>query len=435
MDYSYKIQMEQKLKKLFDKGMFINRQVVIFGSNEPAEQMIDVLETLDVQVKFLLDNNKKKAGMFLKKIPIKKPEDAIRKFQNDILILIISKHYYEMLEQLENYGYQEGIHVIKVVNMSRFANNSLSEETFSLYQEKVISGENIYYDIKLKYPEMDYLFILPVKAIGDVFLGAYYAYNYSINRKISNPVFAVTGEVSKKAVLAVGYDKVISFTIEEMDCLERFYLLCPEEYPVMEVNHQKPYTCGLRKIGNYKKIDFASLFFYGIYELEGNIQGRKIEKKQESIIYTEELFIQNNLPESNTVILAPYAKAASKIEMKFWECLANALKEEGYTVCTNVASKEETAVPGTYPLAFSLEYAKDVLEMAGYFIGLRSGFCDLVSQAKCKKIIFYPDRVYTANKFIDFFSLANMGLADDVTEIVFCSERQQEILKQILQSF
>lgn len=435
MDYSYKIQMEQKLRELFDKGIFTNRQVVIFGSNEPAEQMIDILETLNIKVKFLLDNNKKKTGMFLKGIPIKKPENAIEKFQNDILILIISKHYYEMLEQLENYGYQEDIHVIKVVNMSRFANNSLSEETFNLYQEKVISGENIYYNIKSKYPEMDYLFILPVKAIGDVFLGACYAYNYSINQKISNPVFAVTGEVSKKAVLSMGYNKVISFTIEEMDCLERFYLLCPEEYPIIEINHQKPYTCGLRKIGNYNKIDFASLFSYGIYELEENVQGKRIEKSQEKTVYAEKLFVQNNLSKNNTVILAPYAKTAARIEMQFWECLANSLKEKGYTVCTNVASKEETAVPGTQPLSFSLEYAKAVLETAGSFIGLRSGFCDLISQTECKKIIFYPDRIYNSNKFIDFFSLANMGLADDITEIVFCSEQQQEILEQILELF
>lgn len=435
MDYSYKVQMKQKLKEMFDSGKFQDRRVTIFGSNEPAEQMITFLGTLNIQVEFLLDNNKKKVGGFFNGIPIKKPEDVLGKFQNDILILIISKHYYEMLEQLQNFGYQENIHIIKVVNISSFASNSLSEKTFELYKNNAILGENIYYNIKLKYPEMDYLFILPVRAIGDVFLGAYYAADYIVNNGISNPVFVVAEDVSKKAVMALEYDKVVSITLEEMGFLERFYLLSTDEYPIIEVNHQKPYTCLLRRIGNYKKLDFASLFCYGIYELKGEVKGRKLKKNRWKIAYTKEVFTQYNLQENKTVILAPYAKAAARIEMQFWECLAENLKEKGYIVCTNIAGAEEIAITGTQPFSFSLEYAKEVLETAGYFIGLRSGFCDLVSQAECKKVIFYPDRIYATNEFIDFFSLSNMGLADDVTEIVFYKEKQQEILNQVLALF
>lgn len=435
MNYKYKIEMKKKLKELFDKGTFDGRYIVIFGCNEPAEQMIDFLETLNVKIEALLDNNRKKIGGFLKKIPIKKPEEVIGNFRNDVLVLIISKHYYEILEQLENYGYKENIHIIKVINISKFANNSLSEDTFNQYKEKVFLGEKIYCDIKFRYPEMDYLFIFPVKAIGDVFLGVYYAYNYIIKKKIFNPVFVVIGEISKKVVMAAGYNKVVFLKFEEMDCLEKFYLLCSEEYPIIEVNHQKPYTCCLRKIGNYKKIDFASLFYYGIYELEGDIQGNKMEKNIKNVADAELLFIQYNLTKGNTVILAPYANTAASIEISFWKCLANSLKEKGYNVCTNVANEEEMAIPGTQQLAFSLECAKEVLEMAGYFIGLRSGFCDLISQAKCKKIIFYPDRIYNTNKFIDFFSLINMKLAEDIVEIIFYSEQNQKILEQVLALF
>ena len=41
--------------------------------------------------------------------------------------------------------------------MSRFANNSLSEETFEQYQKSALQGEIFYRDIQLKYPEMDFL--------------------------------------------------------------------------------------------------------------------------------------------------------------------------------------------------------------------------------------------------------------------------------------
>ena len=48
------------------------------------------------------------------------------------------------------------------------------------------------------------------------------------------------------------------------------------------------------------------------------------------------------------------------------------------------------------------------------------------------KIIFYPDRIYGTNEFIDFFSLSNMGLSDDITEIVFCKEKQEKIIEELL---
>ncbi len=432
MDYNYQAQMQKKLTQMLEEGLFQNRCITVFGSNEPAEQMIAFLKKANIQVEFLLDNNKKKIGSFFEGIPIKKPEEALGKFRQDILILIISKHYYEMLEQLQDLGYKEDTHVIKVVEMSRFANNSLSEETFEQYQKSALQGEIIYRDIQLKYPEMDFLFVFPVKAIGDVFLGTYCAIEYSANQGIFHPIFAVVGEGSKKTVMALGYKEVVSMTQEEMNCLERFYLLCEENIPILAVNHKKPYTCGLGRIGNYNKLDFASLFQYGLYELKEDIRNKRTEKNQEKISYAKELLIKHQLPQHKTVILAPYAKTAARIEMQFWEHLADALKKKGYSVCTNVGTAEEVAVLGTQPLDFSLEYAKEILEIAGTFIGLRSGFCDLISQAECKKIIFYPDRIYGTNEFIDFFSLSNMGLSDDITEIVFCKEKQEKIIEELL---
>ena len=78
---------------MLEEGLFQNRCITVFGSNEPAEQMIAFLKKANIQVEFLLDNNKKKIGSFFEGIPIKKPEEALGKFRQDILILIISKHY------------------------------------------------------------------------------------------------------------------------------------------------------------------------------------------------------------------------------------------------------------------------------------------------------------------------------------------------------
>jgi len=63
-----------------------------------------------------------------------------------------------------------------------------------------------------------------------------------------------------------------------------------------------------------------------------------------------------------------------------------------------------------------LTEAISIVEAAGIFIGLRSGLCDVISSAKAEKIIIYPDRVYQGGKYIDFYSLKNMGLSEEAEE-------------------
>ena len=69
---------------------------------------------------------------------------------------------------------------------------------------------------------------------------------------------------------------------------------------------------------------------------------------------------------------------------------------------------------------FPLDMAPQWIEKAGYFIGVRSGFCDVVSGAKATKIVLYgsQDRFFNGSAF-EYFSLKSMGLSEDVVEILF----------------
>ena len=44
MDYNYQAQMQKKLTQMLEEGLFQNRCITVFGSNEPAEQMIAFLK-------------------------------------------------------------------------------------------------------------------------------------------------------------------------------------------------------------------------------------------------------------------------------------------------------------------------------------------------------------------------------------------------------
>ena len=55
-------------------------------------------------------------------------------------------------------------------------------------------------------------------------------------------------------------------------------------------------------------------------------------------------------------------------------------------------------------MEFPLEIANSVVEYAGYFIGLRSGLCDVISNSKSKKIIIYPKAKIGETRLIDYYS-------------------------------
>lgn len=107
------------------------------------------------------------------------------------------------------------------------------------------------------------------------------------------------------------------------------------------------------------------------------------------------------------------------------------LKEQGYKVCTNSGGDSEPAIEGTIPLFFDIRYALETVEAAGYVVGLRSGLCDVISTAKAKKIIIYPDRFYGPDSFINFFSLNRMNLCDDAVELVW-KDNVEEMLELVL---
>jgi hypothetical protein len=139
--------------------------------------------------------------------------------------------------------------------------------------------------------------------------------------------------------------------------------------------------------------------------------------------YVRELFTQKALPKGRTVIIAPYANSAKMLPPWFWEKLTRSLSQMGYKVCVNINSKTEiNPFTDIEEISFSYKESVAVLEYAGFFIALRSGLCDIVSSAKCKKIILYPEPAavfdYLTHRCdMEFSSLRRMGLSDDAIEI------------------
>lgn len=115
-----------------------------------------------------------------------------------------------------------------------------------------------------------------------------------------------------------------------------------------------------------------------------------------------------------TVLIAPEANSVTQLEADLWNKVIEGLRQKGYAVIVNIKKNGAYRAP-----SYFCTYAESVplLEYAGFFIGLRSGFCDIVSSAKCQKVIVYPARTRTVNYSehrteIEFCGLKVMGLID-----------------------
>ena len=125
-------------------------------------------------------------------------------------------------------------------------------------------------------------------------------------------------------------------------------------------------------------------------------------------------FEQFNLPVGKTAILAPATSSSPQADFP-WDVLAVELKRAGWCVCANSA-KNDRPISGAIELDFPLEEAIPTLDLAGWLISMRSGFCDLVSSSSCRMSLLYPKDGGWAGQFLAGSSLQCMGLRESVLE-------------------
>ena len=81
---------------------------------------------------------------------------------------------------------------------------------------------------------------------------------------------------------------------------------------------------------------------------------------------------------------------------------------------------DEKPLDRTEAISPSLLEMKSVVERAGIFIGIRSGLCDILREAKAKKIALYPDYNYCDTKWksIDIYYIDQFDHNLLATEVI-----------------
>lgn len=414
--FDYKLaRVEKLLSRRYREGAFKNKKVYLFGVSENTRQIIQILRTYQIEPEGILDNDKIKQGSYCSGLPVKAAESLEDAGNPQNLYIVCSLYWREMTAQLKAIGIR-------------------NKNIFMLYKEETLMecichafrGKQIYEHLIARYGEVP-VFLCPYTGTGDIYLIGTFWKQYVEKTNLEKYVFVVISGACEKAARLFGIKNIVRLENKvESSYLIRYYMLCPKEVKIKVLNDSwgQIHTNPLEWLRGYKGLEFMQLFRKFVFGLSDSARPEHplFEDKKEEI---DKFFQENRLEEKNTVVLSPYSNTLADLPDRFWSKVAEALKEAGYVVCTNSSGSTEPAVEGTVPVFFPLDVAPQIVGKAGYFIGIRSGLCDIISGADAKKIILYHarERFFNGSTY-EYFNLKDMGLCSDAVEIQFdkCDE-------------
>lgn len=422
--FDYKLKrVEKRIKERFEKGFFEGKQVYLFGVSENTRQIIKILRGLGMEPSAVLDNDKIKQGTYCGGVRVIAADavEAVSDAEN--AYIVYSLYWREMTAQLRDKG-------VERKNILALYHEESLPECFS----QAIKGKRIYDRIKKEYGDVR-IFACPYTGTGDIYLIGTFWEEYVKGNHLDDYVFLVLSKACEKAARLFAIKNICTFD-KKADCayLIRYYMLCPQKVNLTLLNDswRQVHTNPLEWFRGYRGLGFTEMFRKFVFRLPDTAVPRHpvFPDVGEKI---RQLFARYQLQAGRTVVLSPYSNTLADLSAAFWERLAEKLWEAGFCVCTNCGGDTEPAIKGTAGVFFPLDIAPQVIGAAGYFIGIRSGFCDIISGAGAKKVILYQagERFFNSSTY-DYFSLRKMGLSADSVEIQFMSE-DDALCQKVLQ--
>ena len=427
--------LQKNLELLKKKNLFLDKDIIIFGANAPATVTIDFLERHNIQVKAVIDNNTLLHGKNFFDIIINSPEKILEKFKSRALILIASRYYEEMKQQVEKMGYEGDLHILQTLDLSENVSYDTSLEKFDEMSKGVNEGLAVFERIQAKYNNPT-IVMAPVRPNGDVYMISSYLPSYIQENKKSSKndvILTVIGDSCEAVAKLFDIEFVEKLTIDESNNLAAYAAFLPQKIKVVG-----PYASHLELYPNmdgYKGLNFVDEVKYGLLGLKeknSNVFPRNEYRKT----VVKKIFEKYELEESNTVILAPYSNSIPRIKFDTWEKIANILKDKGYVVCTNCGTPFEQPIKGTKAVNFSFRDAVAVTESAGYLIAYRSGFCDIIANSKCKKVIVYPHHFAGTISLKEFYGMkGELYRPENLIEVEHNFATTEELVAEIIKNF
>lgn len=399
MDMAQYENMVSGLDALADAGRLQGKVLYLFGHCNATEMLAELLLQRNLPVRAILDNNISKQGTVYRGIPIRAPEAILEDCGENSLVCIAARAYEAMREQLRRMGYAG--EVVKLVDYNSYAEYSLSEETVGRRQERVEAGMVCRRRMEEKYPG-HFKVLCPFSALGDVFLAMSYLPCFLEKRSVTRNVIGVVGDACGQVaeLFCQEGQQIEVLAQKDMDMLVQACLYSGDRN--FYIAHQdRPYVVNLHRALYVKCIPLETIYCCGVFGLPGDT--RPVLPRTDRLKRYSDL---NALEKGKSVVFSPYAKSVTVFPVAFWINIVRYYKDRGYRCFTNIIGKEQP-LPGTRGISPSISELQSAVEYAGTFVGIRSGLCDVLRYARCRKIALFPDYCYcdTAWKAIDMYAL------------------------------
>lgn len=387
MDKAHYQELIENLNYLEQKKVLQNKNIYLFGHCNATEVLAETLLGRAYTVQGILDNNVSKQGTSYKGIPVVAPDQVLFADWNKTVVCIAARAYAAMAKQLARIGFAGRVE--KLVDYNSFAEYSLSVETVNRKRERLERGIGQLKKFQEKYSGFFRVYC-PFGALGDVYYAMAYLPYFLKKKGISKFVVLVIGRACGSVVEMFGAEHVEILTQREMDEQLQAVLYTGDKNAFI-AHQDRPYVVKLYKALYFKMIPLEVLYKCGVYGLPQECIPCKPDR-------LEQFDRISDVPKGKAVILSPYAKSVTNIPQEYWQKIITYYTEQGYRIYTNAVGEEET-LPGTLRIEAKLSQMQSVVEWAGIFIGLRSGLCDVIKEADCKKIALYPDCYYSDTKW------------------------------------
>lgn len=405
------------------------KKAVLFGASVLAAQVKDELEKHGVPVRAVIDNDPDKIGRNYQGLVVQSPEEVLVPFNDEYVVIVVAfAAAREMLHQLETLGYRERRHAFILTTLH------LDESLRSLlrFVPHLLRGHITYRKLTGGDREST-LFIAPYAGTGDMYLIELFLKSFVERQAIRDYTLAVASNACAQVARMMGESRVIVADQNTLNSVISYGRLIRAPSTSIVVLNDGWMGAPTEWLRGYKGLNFERMFRHTVFGLEDEIE-LQIPGASANTEAVLKLFDEQGLVPGRTVVLSPYANTLFHVpDPVFWARVAARCAERGLTVCTNCGPKEQPIV-GTKAARLPLSLAPDLIETAGYFVGVRSGFCDVVSGTASRKVVLYDreGRFYKGS-FHEYFSLTAMGLGRNLREVEYGDGDKEDIVTEVMQ--
>ncbi len=395
MERQYYSEMTENLRKLIHKGLIQGKTIFLFGHCNATEELLELLHQQRLPVAAILDNNVDKYGHLCKGVQIVKPHPQVWSQYNNAVVCIVARAYHAMKTQLRDLGFKGEI--LKLVEYNTYSEYSLSPSVIRHKRERAKRGLINKDILEQKYSGY-YKILCPFSALGDIFLTMSYLPHFLAIRHIKNCIVCVPGDACRQVAELFGTYPVETYAQKDLDELIQACIYTKDANSYI-AHQDRPYVVNLHKALYIKCIPLETIYKCGVFGLPRDTAPYRPT-------YWNDYPDLDSIVPGHAVIFAPYAKSVTTFDTAFWKPIVADFQERGYSCFTNVAEGEKP-LEGTRGISPQIAEMQSVVERAGTFIGIRSGLCDVIRYARCRKIALYPDYNYSDTKWkaIDMYAL------------------------------